>query len=225
MSKVPNAVVRQAAYEALAMQHDKSVMLTAFDQLKPSERIFVSAYVATDNPVRAIIAANPALDSNPHLAQVRAFDMLKRPLVQAAIAQKIEKLAEKYDVSVEALVRELAFVAKANMADYVRITPEGEPYVDLSEATPEMMAAIQSVKVEDVKEGRGEDAREIRRVTFQLHDKLRGIDMLMKRHGAYAPVGMNVNVTGGLTVQHEPVKETMTAEQAADHYQRSLESE
>jgi len=215
--------VKEAAMKMLATKHDPSVMLTAYDQLRPTERIFVNAYVATDNPMRAIVAANPALEANPSIAAVRAHDMLKRPLVQAAIAQKIEKIAEKYDVSIDALVRELAFVAKANMYDYVRITPEGEPYVDLSEATPEMMAAIQSVTVEDVKEGRGDDAREIRRVKFQLHDKLRGIDMLMKKHGAYAPVGMNVNVTGGLTVQHEAVRETMSPEDAADYYQRSLE--
>lgn len=218
MSYMSNGTVRAAAYAALA---NPPAILTAYDQLKPTERIFVDAYVATDNPIRAIIAANSALASQPSVAQVRAHDMLKRPLVQAAIAQKIDKLAEKYDVSVNALVRELAFVAKANMGDYVRITPEGEPFVDLSTATPEMLAAIQSVTVEDVKEGRGPDAREIRKVKFTLHDKLSAIDKLMRKHGAYAPVG--VAVTGQLTLTAETVKETMTAEQAADMYARSLE--
>jgi phage terminase small subunit len=219
-----NKPVKAAAMNALQIQRDAQTMLTAFDQLKPSERIFVNAYIATDNPITAIVDAFPNL-AGSSVASVRAFDMLNRPLVQAAIAQKVNALAARYDVSMESLIGELAFIAKARFDDYFRITPEGEPFVDLSEASPEALSVISSVTVEDVKDGRGPDAREIRKVRLTFHDKLAAIEKLIKIQGGYAPVGVNVNVSGGLTNNAEAVKESMTAEQAADYYQRSLETE
>jgi phage terminase small subunit len=223
MAQLPNKAVRIAAATAVARQHGGELLLTAYDQLKPTERIFVDAYVATDNPAKAMRAAQPALAEK--LINIRAVDMLNRPLVSAAIADKVRRITEKYDVSIDALVRELAYVAKSNMADYVRITPEGEPFIDLSEVSYEAMAAIKSVKVEDVKEGRGDDQREIRKVSFDLHNKLGAIDQLMRKLGAYAPTGigttLNVQINGGNT--NLQINADMSPEQAADYYARSLE--
>lgn len=223
MAQLPNKAVRIAAATAVARQHGGEYMLTAYDQLKPTERIFVDTYVATDNPLKAMRAAQPALAEK--LLNIRAVDMLNRPLVSAAIADKVRRITEKYDVSIDALVRELAYVAKSNMADYVRITPEGEPFIDLSEVSYEAMAAIKSVKVEDVKEGRGDDQREIRKVSFDLHNKLGAIDQLMRKLGAYAPTGigttLNVQINGGNT--NLQINADMSPEQAADYYARSLE--
>lgn len=224
MPAIPNTAVRKAAYQTLAGQHDPAVMLTAYDQLKPSERMFVNSYISTDNPITAIVAAFPKL-AGSSVAQVRAFDMLNRPLVQAAIAQKVDALAERYDVSMDALVRELSYMAKSRFNDYFRLNEDGEPFVDLSEATPEALSAIQSVTVEDVKDGRGEDARDIRKVKLAFYDKQSAIDKLIRIQGGYAPTGVQVNVSGGLTVDTRAVTVSMTAEQAAEYYQKSLESE
>lgn len=224
MGHVPNATVRQAAFTALAAKHDPSVMLTAYDQLKPSERMFVNSYISTDNPITAIVTAFPKL-AGSSVAQVRAFDMLNRPLVQAAIAQKVDALAERYDVSMDALVRELSYMAKSRFGDYFRITEDGEPFVDLSEATPEALSAIQSVTVEDVKEGRGDDARDIRKVKLSFYDKQSAIDKLIRIQGGYAPTGVHVSVSGGLQIESKAVTVSMTAEQAAEYYQQSLEND
>lgn len=218
---------------ALNERHGAEFMLTAYDQLKPTERIFVDAFVATDSPIKAIVAALPSTPVN--VQNVRAIDFLKRPLVQAAIADKIRRVTEKYDVSTDALVRELAFVAKANMRDYVRLTPEGEPFPDFSEVPYEAWAAVKSIKVEDVKDGRGATDpetgkpvdREIRKVSFELHDKLGAIEKLMKKNGAYPAAQMQLTGANGGPIQTavdiRAITVTMTPEQAADHYARSLE--
>ncbi len=227
MPPIANKAIRLAAAKAAVAQHSGELLLTAYDQLKPTERIFVDVYVATDQPLKAMREAMPAIAD--HVLKVRAVDFLNRPLIQAAIADKVRRVTEKYDVSVEALVRELAYMAKANMADYVRITPEGEPYVDLSEVTYEMMSAIKTVTVEDIKDGRGPDAREIRKVKFDLHDKQAAIDKLMRKHGAYAPVGgptVNVQVNGNgtnLQIANGAVREDWTDAEAANYYARLLE--
>jgi phage terminase small subunit len=57
------------------------------------------------------------------------------------------------------------------MADYMKATPGGDPYLDFSDLTPEQTAALVEVTVEDFTEGRGEDARNVRRVKFKLGDK------------------------------------------------------
>jgi phage terminase small subunit len=225
----PNHPAQTAAAVALAERHGAEFMLTAYDQLKPTERIFVDVFVATDSPVKAIVAALPATPAN--VQNVRAIDFLKRPLVQAAIADKIRRVTEKYDVSVDALVRELAYVAKANMRDYVRLTPEGEPFPDFSEVPYEAWAAVKSIKVEDVKDGRGDDARDIRKVSFELHDKLGAIEKLMKKQGAYPANQLQLTGANGGPIQTQSsvdiraVTVTMTPEQAAEHYARSLEGE
>lgn len=82
-----------------------------------------------------------------------------------------EKVVERAAVTAEQVIAELAKIGFANMLDYARVTDDGEPYVNLSEVTRDQAAAIAGFTVEDFKDGRGEDARDVRKVTFKLHDK------------------------------------------------------
>lgn len=82
-----------------------------------------------------------------------------------------EKVVERAAVTTQHVLDELAKIGFANMQDYSRVTGDGEPYVDLSEMTRDQAAAVQQFSIEDYKEGRGKDARDIRKVTFKLYDK------------------------------------------------------
>lgn len=223
----PTKVVRQAALEvaqaAAAMKRED--FQNAYSQLRAKELLFVQAYLATDNPRMAALAAHPELQSRPQLADVRALDMLKRPLVRAAIAEKLHEVMSRYEVTTDRVVQEIAKVGFANMGDYIQLTSDGEPYIDLSGLSPEQMAAIAEVTVEDFKEGRGEDARDVRRVKFKLHDKLSGLDKLMKRLGAYAPERRELSGPGGTPIPVAQLTVEMTAESAADYYAQMLEAE
>jgi hypothetical protein len=46
--------------------------------------------------------------------------------------------------------------------------PDGYPVLDYSELTRDQAAALVEVTVEDFKDGRGDDARDVRRVKFKL---------------------------------------------------------
>jgi phage terminase small subunit len=70
----------------------------------------------------------------------------------------------------EALGRELVPAATSNLLNYLRINEDGDPEIDFRLATREQMSAIESIQV-DYTEGRGENARPVKRIKFQLHEK------------------------------------------------------
>ncbi len=72
------------------------------------------------------------------------------------------------------------------MFDFIRITPDGEPMVDLSNLTRDQAAALSETMVEDFTEGRGELARDVRRVKIKLHDKLSALHKLGIHIGMFA---------------------------------------
>jgi phage terminase small subunit len=83
------------------------------------------------------------------------------------VAEMIEKAqtkrAERLELTGDMVVDELRKIGFANMADYMKPTPEGAPSLDFSDLTRDQTAALSQVTVEDVAGGK--------RVQFKLHDK------------------------------------------------------
>lgn len=93
--------------------------------------------------------------------------------------------AAKAGVTIERIVAELAKVGFANMGDFLKATTGGDPYFVYADLTDEQKAALAEVTVEDFKEGRGEDARDVRRIKFKLYDKLGALEKLGKHLGMF----------------------------------------
>lgn len=96
-----------------------------------------------------------------------------------------ERVVEKAVITKEEVLAELANIARANMLDYVRIQESGDAYVDLSKMTREQAAAIGELVVEEYTEGRGETARDVKRVRFKLLDKKGALDSVAKHFGMF----------------------------------------
>lgn len=107
------------------------------------------------------------------------------PKVRARIDEIKGRAAVRAEVSIAGVLNELANIAFANMADYVRIGDDGDPFIDFSEMTEEQAAAVVEMTVEDFKDGRGEDARDVRRVKFKLADKRAALVDLGKYLGLF----------------------------------------
>ena len=103
--------------------------------------------------------------------QSTAGRLRRQPHVAARIDELLARAAAKAEVTAERVLRELALIGFANMQDYARIGPDGDPYLDFSGLTRDQAAAIVEMIVEDFKDGRGKDARDVRRVRFKLADK------------------------------------------------------
>ena len=78
-------------------------------------------------------------------------------------------------------------------ADYTRLVGS-ERVVDLTDASLDHLAAVQEIVVEDFKDGRGENARDVRRVKLKLHDK----------KGALVDIGRELGMFINRTEQGRP---------------------
>lgn len=162
---------------------------------KNRRNLFVAAFATTRNATEAAKRAGYAERS----AHVTGCRLLKDHKVARAIAQIEQAKADRYGVTADRLEQELAMVAFANMDDYTRLTANGERVVDLTACTREELAAVGEVTIEDYVEGRGDDARDVRRVKFKLHDRLRAIELLGKRLPGFFKPSVDEQPRGGDT--------------------------
>jgi phage terminase small subunit len=66
----------------------------------------------------------------------------------------LERAIERSAISKESVLEELAKIGFANMSDYMRVGPDGDPVLDFSALTRDQAAALVEVTVEDFKDGR-----------------------------------------------------------------------
>ena len=81
--------------------------------------------------------------------------------VSAAIEKARTKQAERLELTADMVVEELRKIGFANMLDYMKSTPDGDPYLGFSALTRDQGAALNEVTIEDFVDGRGEDARAV----------------------------------------------------------------
>jgi phage terminase small subunit len=125
----------------------------------------------------------------PPLCAKQAYRLLHNPKIKAYLDRaeqvadsRIKTAIARYAVSRERNVAELARMAYANIADYtVAVGPER--VINLQAATRDHLAAVQEITVEDYKEGRGENARDVRRTQIKLADKQAAIEKLNRMFG------------------------------------------
>jgi phage terminase small subunit len=167
--------------------------------LTQRQKLFISAYQA--NGGNATDAAKQA-GYSAHTARSQGQRLLTHVDIAAEIERGCQKRLDKYEVTADRIVRELALLGFANMQDYMRANEGGDPYLDFSALSRDQAAALQEVTVERYVEGRGEDAREVKRVKFKLADKRSALVDLGKTIGMFTEK-RDVNVTGGVTLSVE----------------------
>jgi phage terminase small subunit len=144
---------------------------------------FIEEYLvdlnATQAATRAGYSAKTAYSAGQRL--------LKHVEVAEAISAARKAQAERTEVSADAVIAELAKLGFANMADYMKAGPNGDPYLDFSKLTRDQAAALIEVTVDDYIDGRGEDSRAVRRVKFKLADKRAALVELGRHFGIFQP--------------------------------------
>ena len=130
--------------------------------------------------------------ASENIILVRVHELQQRisTIHEVANSKAAEVIIERYAITKERILDEMARMAFANMLDYIRIHPDGLPYCDFSAVDRDKGVAIQEVHVETttVMEA-GEDGErvpvQVRKARFKLADKRAALVDLGKHLGMF----------------------------------------
>lgn len=147
--------------------------------LSAREQAFVREYLICRVGKTAAINAG----YSPKTAEQQASRLLRKEKVAAAIAAGQARAEARAEKTLDDVLAELARVAFTGMSKFVTVTPEGDPMIDLSACSPADLDLLSEVTVEDYKEGRGENARDVRRIKVKPLDRMNALVTLGKHLG------------------------------------------
>lgn len=139
-------------------------------RLTEKQQRFCEEYLIDLNATQAAIRAG----YSPRTANEQGARLLANVSISKAIAQAMAERSRRTGVSADRVVRELARIAFANAGDLI----DASDATLKSDAVPDDLAAIQSIKVKDLGDLGVE--REIR-----LADKLKALELLGRHLGLF----------------------------------------
>ena len=154
-------------------------LISAYRQLSPAEKTFVDNYVKS---LEADAERTGQRISNALYVAVgpdvlsKSRGMFDKPMVRAAIAERVNEVALASELSVRKVIKELTSVAFSSLGDFMKFDEFGVPSYDFSKATPDQLAALKNWEHE-------ENIRIGRKIKFATHDKLKAIEMLARFMG------------------------------------------
>jgi phage terminase small subunit len=140
---------------------------------------FVEEYLAGASATQAALRAGYSPRNAPNQANM----LMKKPEVQAAIAEGQQRLSEDTKVRATDVFRELQAVSFSDLGDILNFDGDDIRLRPASTISSRARRAISSVKVRRVVEGRGEAAQTVEIIEFKLWDKLSALDKLAKHLG------------------------------------------
>jgi phage terminase small subunit len=113
------------------------------------------------------------------VAELRAL----RAQMQARV---IEQVTENLVISKETVILELGKIGFASMRHYTKLNEDGHITIDLSKATDFQMSAIQELTIDEYTEGKGKNARPVKRTKIKLYDKRAALVEIGKELGLFS---------------------------------------
>lgn len=151
----------------------------AMAALSPKHQAFLREWLVSRHGEKSALAAG----YSPRTARHTASAIMARDDVKAAVAEAEARLHAKHEDELDRIIEELRQIAYGGMGDFIRVTPDGEPMINLSAATREQLNTLDSAEIEDFKDQRGEDSRAVRRVKIKRLDRMKALELLGKHFG------------------------------------------
>lgn len=117
----------------------------------------------------------------PKAAEASASRLHAKPDVAARVKEITGEAAERTTVTIVRAVEELAKLGFANVQRFKDLAFTG----DVEDLDEDDAAALRSVTVEHYTDGKGDDAREVKRVKFEIHDKRGPLTDIIRHLGGF----------------------------------------
>lgn len=214
--RLKSPTVDRATHRTYLTHMSSLAFASAYRSLRPGERAYVDGYVA-EQEARAIKRnerISLALNRQLTASEIQASNgMLDKPMVRAAIVERINQLAADQELSPQRVIKELMCMAFSSIADYGEIGQDGELWLQMDKCTPEQMRAVKKIKIDE--NGRGG-----RKTELELYPKLEPLMALAKY------MGLQEDNPHWRAESAKPVQAVLPAgvgvDAAADAYARSL---
>jgi phage terminase small subunit len=118
-------------------------------------------------------------------ANSNAHKFFRRPEVVAYLEERRKDLCAKTGVTQEALVQRLKMLAFGDLSKFIKVNSKGELDYDFTGATEDELRLINELTVDSYKEGRGADARDVKKFKFAKADTLRALELLGRIMGVF----------------------------------------
>jgi len=217
LTKITRKKVKKIAAQKTVSNPNKFAEETVEESLEnidlnPRHELFVVEFVS--NGFHGTKAYQKVFECSEDVARKNASRLLTNADIKKAIRTALDKLIAKMEITPERVLQEIAKMAFANMGEYIAIQEDGSAYVDLSKVDMAGTAAIQEVVSDEYAEGRGEDARVVKRVKLKLADKTRNLELLGKYLKLFSE-STPASSTQTATILQEVFDGTMSVREAA----------
>lgn len=142
--------------------------------LSPRQKTFISAYLATNCATKAAIEAGYSAKS----AAWQGNYLLKHPKVSKEINEKLKSSLEKYDITAERVLQEIAILA---FSDVRKAYGENGSLLSMKDMPENIARAVSGVDIDELFEGTGQDREQVGFTKkVRLWDKRAALELLAK---------------------------------------------
>lgn len=147
--------------------------------LTDKQELFCKEYLIDLNATQAAIRAGYSEKSASEIGN----ENLRKPQIQERIQKLQSKRNKRLEITADRVLAEYARIGFASVKSFTNVTSGGDPFIDLSNMDEDEWAAVSEIQVDDYTDGRGEYARDVKKVKVKLHDKLKALDAMAKHVG------------------------------------------
>ena len=154
-------------------------------QLTPKQQAFIDEYIITRNAYRSALKAG----YSPKMSACIGSDLVNHDgPCRDEILRRLQLISDRYQITAERVLGEVAKIAFANIDDIVDIQDDGTPIINFRKTDREARSSISELTSETymdcasvtVDADGNEEPREVKKVKVKFYDKLNALTVLAR---------------------------------------------
>lgn len=117
------------------------------------------------------------------MAKTRTQDVFDHPEVVAIIEKSQKLAATRANVDLDWIVERLRQIANASLGDIIEVDEDGTVRHNMKNLNADLRRALSGLDIIEYTEGRGKDAKPVRKYKVRVHDQLRALELLVRHLG------------------------------------------